>query len=215
MPDIDSPNEAKTIENNALKQYDTSNKDTGPKKTKLAQAEELLNRDSAAEPKVTKDLSDLAKATGGKQEGLDFRLKTKESLARKIETTNPENINDSLRYTITYPSENIGAGANKVMKQLEDAGYTKVKVKNTFKSGSPYKGINTTFRTPDGQPFELQFHTPESFHAKQNLTHSMYEELRLLPGDSPKAEKLLKEIKAVSDKNVPIPDGIQEAVPNS
>jgi hypothetical protein len=32
MPDIDSPNEAKTIENNALKQYDTSNKDTGPKK---------------------------------------------------------------------------------------------------------------------------------------------------------------------------------------
>lgn len=156
----------------------------------------------------------MTKATGGKQEGLDFRLKTKDSLVRKLETTNPENINDSLRYTITYPSENIGAGANKVMKQLEDAGYTKVKVKNTFKSGSPYKGINTTFRTSDGQPFELQFHTPESFHAKQNLTHGMYEELRLLPGDSPKADKLLKEIKAVSDENVPIPDGIQEAVSN-
>jgi hypothetical protein len=42
----------------------------------------------------------------------------------------------------------------------------------------------------------------------------MYEELRTLPGDSPKAGKLLKEIKSVSDKNVPIPDGIQEAVPN-
>jgi hypothetical protein len=215
VPDVDHPKPAQKIDKNAKKTYDEVENSSGPKKTKLAQAEELLNRASAAEPKVTKDLSDLAKATGGKQEGLDFRLKTKESLARKLETTNPENINDSLRYTITYPSENIGAGANKVMKQLEDAGYTKVKVKNTFKSGSPYKGINTTFRTPDGQPFELQFHTPESFHAKQNLTHSMYEELRLLPGDSPKAEKLLKEIKAVSDENVPIPDGIQEAVPNS
>ena len=42
----------------------------------------------------------------------------------------------------------------------------------------------------------------------------MYEELRLLPGDSPKAEKLLKEIRAVSDENVPIPDGIQDAVPS-
>jgi hypothetical protein len=160
------------------------------------------------------DLSALAKASGGKQEGLEYRLKTKESLARKLETTNPENINDSLRYTITYPSENIGAGANKVMKQLEDAGYTKVKVKNTFKPGSPYKGINTTFKTPDGQPFELQFHTPESFNTKQNLTHGMYEELRLLPGDSPKAEKLLEQIRTVSDNNVPVPDGIQEIIPN-
>jgi hypothetical protein len=186
----------------------------GPKTTQTAQAEKLLSRASDAEPKVTKDLSDLAKATGGKQEGLDYRLKTKESLARKLETTNPENINDALRCTITYPSKDIGTGANKVMKQLEDAGYTKVKVKNTFKPGSPYKGINTTFRAPDGQPFELQFHTPESFNTKQNLTHGMYEELRLLPGDSPKAEKLLEQIRVVSDENVPIPDGIQEIVTN-
>jgi hypothetical protein len=100
------------------------------------------------------------------------------------------------------------------MRQLEDAGYTNVKVKNTFKPGSPYKGINTTFGTPDGQSFELQFHTPESFNTKQNLTHGMYEELRLLPGDSHKAEKLLEKIRAVSDENVPIPDGIQEIVPN-
>ena len=115
---------AEKLANKPGKEYDAIKNIDGPKTTKLAQAEELLNRASAAEPKVTKDLGDLAKATGRKQEGLDYRLKTKESLARKLETTNPENINDSLRYTITYPSENIGAGANKVMKQLEDAGYT-------------------------------------------------------------------------------------------
>jgi hypothetical protein len=42
----------------------------------------------------------------------------------------------------------------------------------------------------------------------------MYEELRLLPGDSPKYEKLLKKIRAVSDENIPILDNIEEAVPN-
>jgi hypothetical protein len=130
VPEVVKPKHFDVVDDGPKMGYDNKDKD-GPKTTKGAQAEELLSRARAAEPKVTKDLSDLAKATGGKQEGLDFRLKTKESLARKLETTNPENINDSLRYTITYPSENIGTGANKVMKQLEDAGYTKVKVKNT------------------------------------------------------------------------------------
>ena len=42
----------------------------------------------------------------------------------------------------------------------------------------------------------------------------MYEELRLLPGDSSKADKLLKKIRAVSDENIPMLDNIQEAVPS-
>jgi hypothetical protein len=42
----------------------------------------------------------------------------------------------------------------------------------------------------------------------------MYEELKLLPGDSPKDEKLLKKIRAVLDENILIPDDIQEAVPD-
>ena len=31
---------------------------------------------------------------------------------------------------------------------------------------------------PGGQRFEVQFHTPESFHAKQNITHGAYERMR-------------------------------------
>jgi hypothetical protein len=38
--------------------------------------------------------------------------------------------------------------------------------------GDPeYKGINTRWITRQGQRFEVQFHTPESFHAKQQVTH--------------------------------------------
>ena len=32
--------------------------------------------------------------------------------------------------------------------------------------------------TQEGQRFEVQFHTPESFHAKQNITHASYERMR-------------------------------------
>ena len=41
-----------------------------------------------------------------------------------------------------------------------------------------YKGINTRWVTPDGQRFEVQIHTLESFHAKHHVTHAAYERIR-------------------------------------
>lgn len=41
-----------------------------------------------------------------------------------------------------------------------------------------YKGINTRWVTAEGQRFEVQVHTTESFHAKQHVTHDAYERLR-------------------------------------
>jgi len=95
------------------------------------------------------------------------------------------------------------------MKSLEDAGYTKVQVKNTFKPGAVYKGVNTTFESPQGQKFELQFHTPESFDMKQNVTHGLYEKARL--PETPPAEKaaIVKQMRSLSD-SVPQPDNVDQ-----
>jgi hypothetical protein len=41
-----------------------------------------------------------------------------------------------------------------------------------------YKGINTRWVTPEGQRFEVQLHTPDSFHAKHQVTHLAYERIR-------------------------------------
>ena len=41
-----------------------------------------------------------------------------------------------------------------------------------------YKGINARWVTPEGQRFEVQFHTPDSFHAKHQVTHLAYERIR-------------------------------------
>jgi hypothetical protein len=48
---------------------------------------------------------------------------------------------------------------------------------NHWRDDPEYKGVNTRWVTPEGQRFE-QFHTSESFHAKQQVTHGSYERLR-------------------------------------
>ena len=50
--------------------------------------------------------------------------------------------------------------------------------KNHWRDDLEYKGINTRWVTPEGQRFEVQFHTAESFHAKQQITHKAYERVR-------------------------------------
>lgn len=177
---------------------------------KAAAAKDLLNAAKLSEPKITYDMRTVANETDGKMEGLEFRLKSEESLNRKLKIDPPDQIRDTLRYTIVYDSENISTNANRVMTSLEENGYEKVRVKNTFGPDQQYHGINTNFRSPDGQVFELQFHTPESFNVKQNMTHGLYEELRILPEDSPKRIELKKQITKISNENITMPAKIDE-----
>ncbi len=69
-----------------------------------------------------------------------------------------------------------------------------------------YKGINTRWATPEGQRFEAQFHTPDSFHAKEYVTHLAYERIR----DPTTSRAELRELHAFQ-REVPswiqIPDG--------
>lgn len=69
-----------------------------------------------------------------------------------------------------------------------------------------YKGINTRWVTPEGQRFEVQFHTPESYHAKQEVTHKAYERAR-----NPLTSKIeiqeLKEFQREVSSWIPIPRG--------
>jgi hypothetical protein len=76
---------------------------------------------------------------------------------------------------------------------------------------SQYKGINTRWRTEDGQLFEVQIHTPESFEAKQ-LTHGAYERIRS-PGTSKAERDELYEFQAEVAAKIPRPDQVTE-IPN-
>jgi hypothetical protein len=58
--------------------------------------------------------------------------------------------------------------------------------------------------TPDGQRFEVQFHTPESFHAKHEVTHVAYERLRH-PATSVAERRELMDFQREVSSWVPVP----------
>ena len=66
--------------------------------------------------------------------------------------------------------ETYTQGYYDIKERLESLGYEMYQSKNSW-DDAEYKGINTRWVTPEGQRFEVQFHTPESFHAKQYVTH--------------------------------------------
>jgi hypothetical protein len=150
---------------------------------------------------VTSFLTDLSKGIGGRLEGLEFALKSDSSLSRKIALNRDRfdlsladaasDIHDALRYTMVLDSKSFGTNIQSVFKSLEAAGYKKTWVTNTFlDKNASYKGINSTFSTKNGQSFELQFHTADTFDVKENINHSLFEEARLLETPKFRVEEL-------------------------
>jgi hypothetical protein len=122
------------------------------------QAANLINNAVKSEPEITATLSKTAKETGGKLVGLENRVKSQESLSRKIadkvqqkvdklqnvkgksideatkfglEKELPKQtgkINDVLRYTKTFTENEYQAGIQKTLSALEKQGYKVEKV---------------------------------------------------------------------------------------
>jgi len=189
-------------------------KNSPPKPSVDDLAENILKKAQADEKAVTEALSGISDQIGGKMTGLEYRLKSKDSLMRKIATDAKQqgipveeaaqNINDALRYTTLLDGADFGPKVIKAFEALETAGFKKQVVKNTFKEGAVYKGVNTTFISPKGQKFELQFHTPESFHVKQNVNHSLYEEVRLDSTPVKQQKALIKKMRQNSAEIPPV-----------
>lgn len=170
-------------------------------------ARQQLATMSKIEPQVTQTLSDLAAANGGEMVGLQYRLKSVESLSRKMADQPGIPINDALRYTMSFDEMSFTEGSKITMANLQKQGYVPTVLRNTFKDGQPYKGINSTYLTPEGEMFELQFHTPESFQMKDLINHPLYEQQRVLPRTDP-AWTNLRDQMIQNSSSVPNPPGV-------
>jgi hypothetical protein len=82
---------------------------------------------------------------------------------------------ESIRYTFQYEEEaHYTRGVHADITRLRDQGSKLEKLTNYW-FDDQYKGINSQWIDLDsGQRFEVQFHTPISYEAKQ-LTHAAYE----------------------------------------
>lgn len=184
-----------------------------------AEADEAIGWLRAPEREVTAVLLAVQQdnAHGARLEGLDHRLKGVQRLKEKIAdalAAEPGSsvadvvaeIDDAVRYTYSCEPQNYTRGWEEVAQRLEAAGYRAFYRENHWLHDSEYKGINTRWQTPDGGTFELQFHTLESFDAKENRTHCSYERLRLPTTDRPEQRALHRYQRVVSTAIV-VPDG--------
>jgi len=157
------------------------------------------------EPAITADVQDVADKNGGELQGLEYRVKTPSSTYEKLHErgadTKMEDMKDVIRYTEIYPPDELADGTNASLQDFESRGYTVDRVKNTWdEENATYRGINATLTSPDGQTFEVQFHTQESFDLKNGELHSLYEERRTMADDNPKAIELDDRMSELSSK---------------
>ncbi len=186
-----------------------------------------------SEPQITSDLYDIAEEVGTEMFGIQNRIKSagenKEGVCRiadKISqymseaelTGNPvsyeeavRQVKDIIRYTQTGTPETLTQNYLRTKELLEEKGYELVRVRNsweTFTKKAPYRGVNTVYVSPDGIPFELQFHTAESLMTKE-AEHPLYEICRD-PDTSEAEREALSEERYRMYAGMTQPDRIEE-----
>jgi hypothetical protein len=169
---------------------DRCNGGSDPRPERRAATSEAIGRIREAERGLSADTQAVERENDydGQLAGFKHRLKGEDRLNEKIaeklgaepRLTVPEalrEVADAIRYTYCFQPTNYAKGYYNIKERLESRGYEMYYSKNWW-TDFEYKGINTRWVTADGQRFEVQFHTPESFHAKHHVTHAAYERIR-------------------------------------
>ena len=159
------------------------------------EAEGLYNKIRLTEPLITKDMDEITKSHGTRLAGLEYSVKTADSVSDKLMRMEKEShrkynnldkereveiMKDIVRYTEICAHSKIFDTAKKSRKKLEEKGYVLSAVKNYYKNPYPetgYMGLHMNFISPYGQEIEFQVHSPESFNIKQE-GHELYEIIR-------------------------------------
>jgi len=114
-------------------------------------------------------------------------------------------IHDGIRYTFIFEAADYVNGIDEAHGKLVENGYHLIEERPSWDSDE-YKGVNSRWRDPaSGVKFEVQWHTPESWEAKQK-THDTYEKIDSLTPPLEEIERLRAYQRAVCAE-VPIPPG--------
>ena len=158
---------------------------------------------------------------GAHLEGLEYDLKGADRLKQKVATNlgktpdaSPDEIlhgiNDGMRYTLTIDTQHYAASVPLIEANLRSAGYERTSFVNYWKQArNPYQGINTQWRdSKSGLLFEVQYHTPESWHVKSE-THDAYENRTNMNLPEPVRNAWSDYQKEYADL-IPVPEGAKE-----
>jgi len=161
----------------------------------VAEAKRLREKALAVEPKITELMKTIQENAGGEFVQLDQRVKSTDSLARKIDgdavaefdgdrSRAADAVSDAVRYTLKVGDDTYAQSLDSTIKALEASGFT-LRVKNFWQSGDPYDGVNIKAKK-DGIEVEVQLHTRSSFSHKEGEggTHPIYKAYQTELNDS-------------------------------
>ncbi|MEW1753539.1 ATP nucleotide 3'-pyrophosphokinase [Streptomyces angustmyceticus] len=178
-----------------------------------------VRRAHKAERAISPEVRAVARISHAELIGFDQRLKSPDSLKRKVATWMRETpgqsvetslgmINDAVRFTLQWPAGTYSQGVRTAAGLLSAWGNDSTRWANTWHRTAGYKAVNSAWRAPRShQLFEVQFHTPES-KAAQLETHKLYEEQRL-PGTPPQRVRELQDQQNAIFAAVPVPPGAE------
>jgi hypothetical protein len=170
--------------------------------------------------RVTAAVTSIIRSHGGRPVGLEHRRKKPGRIRRSLteilnrvlargEAADLERaargVPDALRYTAVLDDEDYASGALEIMADFARRGFRQLPggKTNTWRSNE-YRGANLRLLAPDGTRFELQFHTPASWEAKQK-NHDLYEAYQQATDDTVRSR--LRRAMAVRTQQVPVPPG--------
>jgi len=140
-----------------------------------------------------------------------FKEKLADAIARNPDKSCVElanEIHDAIRYTFIFSVEGYSEGLWDAQDKVESAGY-ELEVRRNSWSSEEYKGINSRWFDPSsGRLFEIQFHTRESWDAKQQ-THDAYEKITD-PRTPPAEVKSLREYQRQISQAITIPPAARD-----
>ncbi|MFF0243117.1 hypothetical protein ACFYRW_23260 [Rhodococcus pyridinivorans] len=156
---------------------------------------------------------------GARMHGLEFRMKSPASLARKLAGrvkaapfVEPERIvekiTDVVRYTAISRPEQVVGTATVMAARLADRGWTVIEAEQSYLDGNQYKGLHMLARHPAGLVAEFQFHTDASQQVKDD-THLDYERARDTRVPAPERAALIEKMTA-RWAQVPTPPGLTQ-----
>lgn len=160
--------------------------------------------------RVTGLITSVTKTHGGEMEGIQFRVKDFQSTVRGLEReastlqrldpnmSNEEamniatlNIRDGLRYTSVFPVGGFNAGVRDMQTKLASVGF------RSSLEDRGWRGVYATFEAPDGDRFEIVFHTPESAIAAKvsNAWYDIYRDQSFSESERARAKDMLERLR--------------------
>jgi hypothetical protein len=114
-------------------------------------------------------------------------------------------IHDGIRYTFLFETDRYVDGIAETRSRLTADGHDLIELKPSWDSDE-YKGVNSRWRdSASGVLFEIQWHTAESWEAKQK-THEAYEKIHDLTTPVEEVERL-RDYQSAVCAEIPVPPG--------